>query len=139
MCEPSQPSLSSTASRDLSRPRLTLPECRSQPTAPTFIRAKIASVRYIVRNFDGIIVASAGPFTLYPSRTFTYSTQDTQLFAEDSVVVPTIELDQGSLQILASGPQVHCSAQLVDAAGRSAYNVTPLPAIRSNQEAGTEE
>ena len=96
-------------------------------------------VRYTVRNYDGTIVASPGPFALHPFRTFTYSTQDTLLFAEDAVVVRTVLLDQGSLQILASGPQVHCSAELVDASGSSAYNVTPLPAIRSNQEAGTEE
>jgi hypothetical protein len=96
-------------------------------------------VRYFVRGVDGGIVATAGPFVLNPFRTFTYSTQFTTLFFDDSVAVPTTELDQGSLQILASGPQVHCSAQLVDASGSSAYNVTPLPAIRSNQEAGTEE
>ena len=76
---------------------------------------------------------------LWRLRTFTYSTQYTQLFYDDSVVVPTVLLDQGSLEILASGAAVHCSAQLVDAAASSASNVTPLAATRSNQETATQE
>ena len=96
-------------------------------------------VQYIVRNFDGRIVASAGPFTLSPFRTFTYSTQNTNLFGEDSIVAPQYLLDQGSLEILASGPEVHCQAELVDAAGTSAYDVTPLAATRSNQEGTSQE
>ena len=96
-------------------------------------------VRYIVRNFDGAIVATAGPFPLAPFRTFTYSTQFTDLFFDDTVAAPPVLLRQGSLDILASGPEVHCQAELVDAAGTSAYDVTPLAATRSNQEAGTEE
>src|SRR6185369_5398059 len=60
---------------------------------PNFHPSQDRLVRYFVRNFDGTIVASAGPFALHPFRTFTYSSQDTQLFDEDSTVVPTSLLD----------------------------------------------
>jgi hypothetical protein len=96
-------------------------------------------VRYIVRDSSGAIAAVAGPYLLSPFRTFTYSTQFTQMFYEDAVVVPTSGQSQGSLEILASGPDVHCQAVLVDAASVSANSITPLAATRSNQEAGTEE
>ena len=76
---------------------------------------------------------------LWRLRTFTYSTQYTQLFYDDSVVVPTSLLGQGSLEIFANGPEVHCQAVLVDAAATGAPNVVTLAATRSNQEAGTEE
>ena len=96
-------------------------------------------VKYIVRNSDGAIAVSAGPFVLSRLRTFTYSTQFTDLFFDDTVAAPPVLLRQGSLDILASGPEVHCQAELVDAAGTSAYDVTPLAATRSNQEAATQE
>jgi hypothetical protein len=92
-----------------------------------------------VRDFDGAVVATAGPFVLKPFRTFVYSTQFTNLFFDDAVVVPTSLLDQGSLEIHATGPHVHCSAHLVDAAAAAAANVVTLPATRSNQEGTAQE
>jgi hypothetical protein len=97
------------------------------------------SVRYIFRRYTGGTVATAGPFVLTPFRTFTLSTQFTDLFDVDKVVVPTSPLDQGSLEIFASGPEVHCSAQLVDAAATDAANVVTLAGTRINQEGAAQE
>ena len=84
-------------------------------------------------------MATAGPFNLISFRTFTYSTQFTNLFTEDSVVVPSSTLDQGSIQVDATLPAIHCQATGEDAASASASSVFVYQPIRNFAEAGTQE
>ena len=96
-------------------------------------------IRITLRDFNGATVATAGPFNLTSFRTFTYSTQFTNLFTEDSVVVPSSTLDQGSIQVDATLPAVHCQATGEDAASASASSVFVYQPTRNFPEGGTQE
>ena len=96
------------------------------------------NVRFDVHDFNGALVATS-TIALPGRNTRTYSTQTTALFFDDSVVVPMGIIHQGSLEIFATGAQVHCSAQLVNAASTSAAGVVTLAATRNNQEGGAQE
>ena len=90
------------------------------------------TVQYIVRNFQGTIAVNV-THTLNPFETRTAATHDTVLYDED-VFLNTLLIDQGTLGIAATNPNIVCNAQVIDASvlvpngiDLHAIRFTPIP------------
>jgi hypothetical protein len=71
----------------------------------------------LFRYQGNVIVANTD--TISPNFTYTFSTQNTELYAEDAVMTPTVAIDQGSGRIMADSgtAKIICTAQLLDPTG----------------------
>jgi len=75
-------------------------------------------VRVEISDFDNAPTIS-GTLTIPPSGTRTYSSQNTNLYAEDFTMSTTDNIDQGSGRVLvnSSSAKVICTAQVLDPIG----------------------
>ncbi|NTU65223.1 MAG: hypothetical protein HGB05_17935, partial [Chloroflexi bacterium] len=75
-------------------------------------------VRVEISDFDNAPTIS-GTLTIPPSGTRTYSSQATNLYAEDFTMSTTDNIDQGSGRVLAnsSSAKIICTAQVLDPVG----------------------
>ena len=58
---------------------------------------------------------------------------------EQTSITAFTPFTQGSLEILATGPQVHCQAFVLEAGFANPFFSIPLVGTRDNQEAGAHE
>ncbi|MCB0166507.1 MAG: hypothetical protein KDI79_19925 [Anaerolineae bacterium] len=74
----------------------------------------------------GAVVPYTQTATIVTNRTWTFSTQNTAVFREDTIMNTGI-LEQGSGRILADDPQLICTAQLLDPIGNPPAFMARLP------------
>ena len=85
----------------------------------------------------GAVVPYTQTATIVVNRTWTFSTQNTAIFREDSILNTGI-LEQGSGRILANNAELICTAQLVDPIGNPPAFMARLPLFdRYGQPPGT--
>ena len=88
-------------------------------------------VRVEISDFDNAPTIS-GTLTIPPNGTRTYSSQATNLYAEDFTMSTTDNIDQGSGRILAnsSSARIICTAQVLDPVGNPPAYVVNLDLFR---------
>ncbi|MCB9079513.1 MAG: hypothetical protein H6631_18070 [Anaerolineaceae bacterium] len=74
----------------------------------------------------GAVIPSSQAATIASNQTWTFSTQNTAVFREDSILNTGI-LEQGSGRILADDPQLICTAQILDPIGNPPAFMARLP------------
>ncbi|HET6376533.1 MAG TPA: hypothetical protein VFF88_10840 [Methylocella sp.] len=88
-----------------------------------------------VYNFNGALVRAAN-FIVNSHHTFTISTHKTNIFSEDAILRPGVDIDQGYAQILSTTTNIYCSAMIVDAASASPAGIE-LHLLRFNPYPGS--
>jgi hypothetical protein len=96
-----------------------------------------AGVRVIIRN--SIANASDSIDINIPSRnTVSFTTWSIMAYDTTVLSVPFL-IDSGSIEVLATRPQVHCHAFVLEAGFVNPFFTLPLVGVRNNQEAGSHE
>lgn len=90
-----------------------------------------------VYNHDGSLVRVLY-YTVAAQQTFTASTHATSVFSEDALLSQGIYIDQGSVAIVTTSNNLHCSAMIVSAEHADPVGV-PLHLVRVNSQTGTVE
>jgi hypothetical protein len=95
------------------------------------------SLRIVVRFFDGTVVNDV-TFTVFSAHTFTASTHNTALFAEDTSMSPGVIILSGLAFIFSTTQFMFCTAMMVDAAATTPNGIS-LHMVRFSPVAGTSE
>lgn len=93
-------------------------------------------IKYVVRNFNGAVVANAA-FTVAALTTRTVSTHGTVLTEDLPFLSPGVAINQGVITIFATAASVICTVQVLDAA--SGVSIGDLHLVRFNSIADTQE
>ena len=93
-------------------------------------------IRYVVRNFNGAVVADAA-FTVGAITTRTVSTHGTVLVEDLPFLSPGVAIAQGVITIYATAASVICTIQVLDAS--TGVSVGDLHLVRFNSIADTQE
>ena len=99
--------------------------------------ASTQQVRYVVRNFDSTIVVNT-TVNILAKRTHTASTHGTVAFNEDAFLSTGTLIEQGSVVISATSPNVTCSVSVIDASTAAPVGID-LHLVRSNPLPATQE
>jgi len=95
-------------------------------------------VRALILGNNGSAAASQTE-TLAHGATFTFSTQDTVLFADSPGDLEVISLVQGVENVEATNSAIFCTAVVVDADNLTPVFMSPLHLVRVNPHPGTVE
>ena len=99
--------------------------------------ASTQQVRFFVRTPNGAVVANK-TYLFSAAGTVSLATHGTLVYGEDDYLAPGTVIKQGTAMIMATAPQVVCSAQVIDAAAAAPVGVD-LHLVRFNPWPGSQE
>ena len=103
----------------------------------TNFSAQSQTIRFTFRDYSNSILAQPS-YTFLPLRTYSIATKDVSSFDLDDVVSIFGSINQGAVNIAATNGNIHCAAQIIDAAALTPLGVA-LSGARLNSLVGIQE
>jgi hypothetical protein len=102
----------------------------------TNFSAATRQIRYVIRNFNGVIVANA-VFNIGASTTQTKSTHGTGITEDLPHLSPGVSINQGAIAIFTTAAHVSCTAYVADAP--TGASIGEIHLVRFNSWPGSQE